>query len=130
MNLRGLVGLDVERLFDRYVVSIDKFTSHFDDIEWHCECSVDGYFYFKMNFEDDGDLFSDFEAYIVDNFYENATSSDEQENHISRCTFSDNLHDEQRIFVENLQGSQGKLVIKYNKDGETDKVVQELPIEF
>lgn len=129
LNLRGLVGLDVERLFDRYVVSIDKYTSHFDEVTGHCECGVDGYYYFTMSFEDDGGLFSEFEAYIVDDLYENARE-EEKEHHIAKCTFSDNLHDEQRIFVHNLQGSYGKLVIKYNKDGEANKIVREMPIEF
>jgi hypothetical protein len=33
LNLRGLVGLDVERLFDRYVVKIEKVTeSKFEDV--------------------------------------------------------------------------------------------------
>ena len=129
LNLRGLVGLDVERLFDRYVVSIDKLTSFFDEITGHCECGVDGYYYFTMHFEDYGGLFSDFEAYIIDGFYETA-SEEEKENHIAHCKFSDNLHDEQRVFVENLQGSHGKLVIKYQKEGEAGKTIREMPIEF
>ena len=117
LNLRGLVGLDVERLFDRYVVRIDKFTSKFHDVKGHCECGVDGYYYFTMNFEDDGGLFTDFKAYIVDDFYDGASSEAEKANHIAYCTFSDNLHDEQKIFVNDLKGSNGRLFIKYLADG-------------
>ena len=116
LELRGVVGLDVERLFDRYVVKIDKFTSTFDSVEGYCNCGVDGYYYFTMKYEDDGGLFSKFEAYIIDDFYESA-SEEEKERHISYCTYSENLHDEQRIFVLDLQGSHGTLVIKYLKDG-------------
>ena len=130
LNLRGLVGLDVERLFDRYVVKIDKMTSRFDDVEGYCNCGVDGYYYFKMNFEDDGGLFSNFEAYIIDDFYDANDASGEKEKHIAYCMFSDNLHEYQKIFVDNLKGSSGKLVIKYNKDGETDKIVVETKVEL
>ena len=130
LNLRGLVGLDVERLFDRYVVKIDKFTSRFDDVEGYCNCGVDGYYYFKMNFEDDGGLFSNFEAYIIDDFYDENDVTGEKERHIAYCSFSDNLHEYQKIFVLDLQGSRGKLVIKYNKEGVEDKIVVETPIEL
>ena len=129
LNLRGMVGLDVERLFDRYVVKIDKFTSNFEDVEGYCNCGVDGYYYFTMNFKDDGGLFSNFEAYIIDDFYESASEQDKAK-HISYCTFSDNLHEEQRIFVLDLQGSRGTLVIKYNKDGVEDKIEVKTPIEL
>ena len=107
LDLRGVVGLEVERLFDRWVVRIDKYTSKFEDVTGYCNCGVDGYYYFTMNFEDDGGLFTDFEAYIEDDFGNKAT-----------CEFTDNLHDEQKIFVLDLQGSHGKLVIKYKADGE------------
>ena len=90
LNLRGLVGLDVERLFDRYVVRIDKLTSRFDDVEGYCNCGVDGYYYFTMHFEDDGGLFSDFEAYIVDDFYDEQDDTGEKERHIAYFTFTDN----------------------------------------
>lgn len=123
LELRGVVGLDVERLFDRYVVRIDKFTSTFEDVEGYCNCGVDGYYYFTMHYEDDGGLFSNFEAYIIDDFYESASDA-EKERHIAYCTFSENPHDEQRIFVLDLQGSHGTLVIKYLKDGADQQVVK------
>lgn len=129
LDLRGLVGLDVERLFDRWVVKIDKFTSNFEDVTGYCNCGVDGYYYFQMNFEDDGGLFTNFEAYIIDDFYENAREEDKP-NHIAYCTFTDNLHEEQRIFVLDLQGSRGTLVIRYNKDGVDEKVEVRTPVEL
>ena len=129
LELRGLVGLDVERLFDRWVIRIDKFTSEFKDITGYCNCGVDGYYYFTMNFTDDGGLFSNFEAYIIDDFYETA-SEQEKEKHIAYCTLSENLHDEQRIFVLDLQGSRGTLVIRYNKDGVEEKIEVRTPVEL
>ena len=117
LNLKGMVGLDIERAFDRWVVRIDKQTSKFENVSYHCECGVDGYFYFTMNFEDDNALFTDFEAWIEDAFYEDATTDAERELHIARCAFTENLHDEQRIFVDGLTGSAGKLFIKYKTDG-------------
>ena len=123
LNLKGMVGLDIERAFDRWVVRIDKQTSKFENVSYHCECGFDGYFYFTMNFEDDNQLFTDFEAWIEDAFYEDATTAAEKEQHISRCTFTENLHDEQRIFVDDLTGSKGKLFIKYKTDGKDTYVV-------
>lgn len=123
-NLRGLVGLDVERLFDRYVVPIKNYQAEFKGVEGHCECGVDGYYYFTMDFKDEGGLFKDFEAYIVDSFYDDA---DEQSkpNHIAHCTFNDNLHSEQRIFVGGLQGSNGRLFIKYKTADGAQHVVKD-----
>ena len=140
LELRGLVGLDVERLFDRWVVKIDKFTSEFKDITGYCNCGVDGYYYFTMNFTDDGGLFSKFEAYIIDDFYESAPE-EEKSKHISYWAYSDgiaseeeisniNLHDEQRIFVLDLKGSRGTLVIRYNKDGVDEKIEVRTPVEL
>ena len=130
LDLRGIVGLEVERLFDRWVVRIDKYTSKFENVTGHCRCGEDGHYYFKMNFEDDGGLFSNFEAYIIDEFYDENASEEEKAKHIAYCTFSDNLHDEQRIFVLDLQGSRGTLVIKYNKEGVDEKVVVRTPVEL
>ena len=124
LNLKGDVGLDIEREFDRWVVRIDKQTSKFENVEYHCECGVDGYFYFTMNFEDDNQLFTDFEAWIEDAFYEDATTDLGREQHIAKCTFTENLHDEQRIFVDHLTGSAGKLFIKYKVNGEDTYVVE------
>lgn len=131
LELRGLVGLDVERLFDRWVVKIDKFTSVFNTVEGYCNCGVDGYYYFTMDFEDDGGLFSNWEAYIIDDFYESA-SEQEKDRHIAYCTdlLDENAHNEQRIFVLDLQGSHGTLIIKYNKDGVEEKLEVRTPVEL
>jgi len=107
LDLKGVVGLNVERAFDRWVIRIDKMTSKFEDVGYYCNCDVDGYFYFTMNFEDDNNVFTGFEAYIEDNL-----------GNRSVCKFSDNLHDEQKIYVNDLKTSAGKLVIKYLTNGE------------
>ena len=127
--LRGLIGLDVERWFGTFEHTIDKYTSYFNGAEGYCNCGVDGYYYFTMNFEDDHGLFSEFEAYIIDDLYNDA-SDDDKPNHISYWKPNGNLHDEQRIFVLDLEGSTGTLVIKYSKQGESEKVMWTTPIEL
>ena len=124
LNLKGMVGLDIEREFDRWVVRIDKQTSKFENVEYHCECGVDGYFYFTMNFEDDNQMFTDFEAWIEDAFFVDSTNEAEKAQHMAKCTFTENLHDEQRIFVDHLTGSAGKLFIKYKVNGVDTYVVE------
>lgn len=106
LDLKGVVGLDVERAFDSYVVQIEKFTSVFNGVDCWCNCGVDGYYYFQLDFVDDHQMFTNFEAWIVDDF-----------GNRSDCVFSDNLHEAQKIFVLDLQGSHGTLFIKYNADG-------------
>ena len=139
LNLRGLVGLDVERLFDRYVVKIEKVTeSKFDDVTGYCNCGVDGYYYFTLNFEDDAGHFTNFKAYITDSVYEglvaSGASKEEIARHIVYCQSDENTnwHDEQRIFVLDLQGSKGTLVIEYDKvdNGETEHMTFSTPIEL
>ena len=107
LTLKGEVGLDVERAFDSYLVKIDKMVSRFDGLEGNCQCSVDGCYHFKMNFEDDGGLFSDFTAEIRDSF-----------GNVAVCTFNENLHTEQKIFVGNLRGTNATLVVTYLADGQ------------
>lgn len=124
LNLKGMVGLDIERAFDRWVVRIDKQTSKFENVSYHCECGVDGYFYFTMNFEDDNQMFTDFEAWIEDAFFVDSTNEAEKAQHMAKCTFTENLHDEQRIFVDHLTGSAGKLFIKYKVNGVDTYVVE------
>ena len=120
LDLKGVVGLDVERYFDSVKVNIDQFVSEFYYVEGHCNCGVDGYYYFTMVFEDFGHIFSDFKAYIIDDEYD-IVSDQEKEKHIAYCKFSDNLFEEQKIYVADLATSHGKLVIKYRAD---DNVVE------
>ena len=139
LNLRGLVGLDVERLFDRYVVKIEKVTeSKFEDVTGYCNCGVDGYYYFTMNFEDEAGHFSNFKAYITDSVYDElancGASEEELARHIAYCKSDENTnwHEEQRIFVLDLQGSKGTLVIEYDKEdnGEVEHMKFTTPIEL
>lgn len=139
LNLRGLVGLDVERLFDRYVVKIEKVTeSKFEDVTGYCNCGVDGYYYFTMNFEDEAGHFSNFKAYITDSVYDElangGASEEELARHIAYCQSDENTnwHEEQRIFVLDLQGSKGTLVIEYDKEdnGEVEHMKFTTPIEL
>lgn len=117
LTLKGEVGLDVERAFDSYLVKIDKMVSQFDGLEGNCQCSVDGCYHFKMNFEDDGGLFNDFAAEIRDNY-----------GNVAACTFTENLHEEQTIFVGNMRGTNAKLVLTYTADGQPMTVETDITI--
>ena len=98
------------KYFDSVTVNIDQVVSNFYYVEGHCNCGADGYYYFTMVFEDFDHIFSNFEAYIVDDYGNKAY-----------CEFSDNVYDEQKIYVHDLVSSHGKLVIKYMADdGETE----------
>lgn len=106
LTLAGIVGLDVERTFDSYVINIDKFESSIEDVEMWCSCQVNGYYNFKINFSDPLGKFTDFEAYIEDG-----------EGNIATCEFTDDLHEAQKIFVNQLQTAKCKLFIKYKENG-------------
>ena len=107
LELKGVVGLGVERPFDTYRTTITKNTSTFESVDGECHCDEDACFHFRMNFEDEGGIFSDFVAYIEDDF-----------GNRSYCDFTGDLHDEQKIYVlsPKLKGSHGYLVIKYKAD--------------
>ena len=124
-KLKGMVGLDIERPFDSCGIKIEKQTSEFDSVAYHCECGVDGYFYFTMNFTDDNQLFTDWEAWIEDAFYEDAITTSEKAQHTAKCNLTENLHDEQRIFVDGLTGSAGTLFIKYKANGVDTYVIKD-----
>ncbi len=107
MDLKGTVGLNVERAFDSYKFRIDKFSSSIESVDMWCSCGVDGYYNFKINYTDPLEKFQNFEAYIED-----------EKGNRSVCTFTDDPHEAQRIFVNNLSGSRCKLYIKYLENGE------------
>lgn len=129
LDLKGMIGLDVERLFERWTVEIKEFSSYFNEVTGHCSCGEDGYYHFTMDYSDDGELFTNFKAYIYDAFYLES-SDEEKEKHIAYCDFTENPHEEQKIFVLNLRGSQATLVVEYTKDGDTQPTKVEMPIEL
>lgn len=102
LSLKGVVGLNVERAFDNYVVKFSTMSSEFRTVSGECHCGVDGCYHFTMDFQDDLGIFSDFKAYIVD-----------YEGNSSYCTFTENLHDEQKIFVGDLKGSKCTFNLEY-----------------
>lgn len=111
VSLKGVVGLDVERDFDSYVVEMEKMTSAFEKVTGECKCAEDGCYHFLIHFKDDLGLFDSFEAQIEDKY-----------GNISKCTFTDDLHDEQTIFVSNLKGTAGTMTVKYKADGQPQTV--------
>ena len=107
LDLKGVVGLDVERAFDSYVFRIDKFLSTINSVDMWCQCGVDGCYHFIIDFDDPLEKFTHFEAWIED-----------EKGNIATCEFSSDLHAEQKIFVGNMVTSRCKLYIKYLENGE------------
>ena len=103
--------------FDRYRLEISSLTSVFNLVTHRCNCSEDGYYYFKMDFVDDYGLFTDFNAYIID------AGGNE-----FKCELSDNLHEEQKIYVRTARGGKGKLIIEYLANGEKQVIELEIVI--
>ena len=73
--------------------------TEFYEVAWECRCAVDGYFHFLMSFDDDFGYWSNFTATLTDDF-----------EHISYCTFTDDLHEEQKIPVVNYDGEGNELL--------------------
>lgn len=113
-DLKGIVGLNVERAFDSYVLKIDEVKSEFDigNIDYWCSCGVDHCYNFWMHFSDDFGKYSDFEAFIEDEF-----------GNISYCEWTDNIHDAQKINVLNMVGSAATLTISFQVEGEAERTV-------
>ena len=110
-DLKGIVGLDVERAFDSYVLRIDSVSSVFHGVDCWCTCGIDHCYNFKMNFEDDYNIFYDFEAYIEDSF-----------GNVSECLWETDLHETQKINVLELVGSKATLYISYSVEGTQERV--------
>lgn len=107
LTLSGNVGLNLERDFDRYRIDIENMESVFNSVSGKCKCTEDGCYHFKMDFKDDMHIFNDFKARIEDNF-----------GNSSECTFTDDLHGDQTIYVSNLKGAQATLILTYLADGQ------------
>lgn len=80
----------------------DYRTPRFIDIETECRCEIDGYFYFKMIFVDNFNVYNDFYAYLED-----------EHGMQSSCYWNDDLHSEQRIQVtdSDLIGKEATLYV-------------------
>jgi len=117
LTLKGVVGLEVEREFDSYLVEIQNVNSKFNKVEGECFCSRDGTYHFTMDFEDDMGIFTDFKAEIKDTF-----------GNASQCIFTDNLHELQKINVCDLKGSTATLIITFMAKGELQTVTLDITI--
>ncbi len=84
-----------------YVTDPDTFS-----VMSQCQCGVDGYFYFLMDFRDDYKYWSNFEATLTD-----------KDGNVSACVFTENLFDLQKIAVINYDG-------KYNDLAEGDATLK------
>lgn len=118
VDLKGVVGLDVERAFDSYIVRVNHVGSSFTGLTGQCHCQEDGCYHFLLEFEDDFNLIEFISARIED-----------KDGHIAHCTFSEDLHEEQLINVDQLTGTKGTLYVEYKLDG-IQQDAQTLEIEF
>lgn len=66
---------------------------------YNCQCGVDGYFYFYMDFRDDYKYWSNFEATLEDGY-----------GHISACVFTQDLYELQKIAIVNYDGKYNDLI--------------------
>jgi len=112
LNLSGIVGLEIERKFDSFVIELTKMESRFDSVTGTCHCGEDGCFHFNLNYTDDMQLFGNFQAKIEDAYGNTAY-----------CDFTDNPHEEQTIFVANLKGTEGVLTVTYTAEGKPQTVI-------
>lgn len=111
LNLSGVVGLDIERKFDSFVIELTKMESRFDSVTGQCHCGEDGCFHFNLNYTDDMQVFGNFAAKIEDAY-----------GNTSYCEFTDDLHEEQTIFVSDLKGTEGVLTVTYTAEGKPQTV--------
>ncbi len=68
-------------------------------LDYLCQCGVDGFFYFTMDFRDDYKYWYDFEATLTDS-----------EGHVSACVFTNDLFEVQKIKVVNYDGNDNDLI--------------------
>ena len=66
---------------------------------YNCQCGVDGYFYFYMDFRDDYQYWSNFSATLEDNY-----------GNVSACVFTSDLYDLQKIAIVNYDGKLNDLI--------------------
>ena len=97
-----------------YITDKDSFK-----LIYNCQCGVDGYFYFYMDFRDDYNYWSNFEALLEDNY-----------GNVSACVFTDDLYELQKIAIVNydnqyndLIGEEAKLTITCDDKESKERIV-------
>ena len=105
-HLCGNTGL-VNRTYDSKVVKIEEFKSEFRSISYKSDYSNSGNFIFWLDFKDDYGIFEDFSAFLVDS---NGVRRD--------CIFTDNLHEEQTIFILDLAAGPAHFEVSFKSNKE------------
>ena len=87
-----------------YATAIEDIT-----IDYECKCNVDGYFHFKINYEDNYGAYYNFEAYLIDEY-----------ERVSYCDFRNLYSDEQIIDIMDINGNEApaRFVVTCERDGE------------
>lgn len=90
VRLCGNTGL-VDRTYDSWVVEVSNLVSEFNSVSYEYQFDTTGYFVFQMDYTDNLGQFTDFIATLTDT-----------NNVVSKCVFTENFHDEQKISVLGL----------------------------
>ena len=104
-HLCGNTGL-VNRTYHSFILEINSFESVFRSVSYRSDYANTGTFKFLMDFSDDYQIFTDFEAYIKD-----------ADGKINKCNFTDNLHEEQSISILDLAGGDAYFELSFNSNG-------------
>lgn len=104
-RLCGNTGL-VNRTYDSWILEINEYESIFRTVSYMSDYGNSGTFVFEMDFSDDYGIFTDFEAYIKDS-----------EGTVRYCTFKENLHEQQSIFILDLAGGEAYFELSFNSNG-------------
>ena len=111
-DLKGVVGLNVEREYDSYILKIDEVKQSEEiKVTGECTCSIDHCYNFTLDFVDSYNLYYDFEAYIEDSF-----------GNTSYCSWENDVHETQKINVLDLVGSKATLHISYSCKGQEERI--------
>lgn len=104
-RLCGNTGL-VNRTYDSMILEVNQYESVFRSVSYMSDFENSGCFLFEMDFQDDYGIFTDFDAFIKDS-----------DGVISKCSFTDNLHDQQRISIIHLAGGEAYFELSFNSNG-------------
>ncbi len=104
--------MDGTRKLAEKTVKTGVYSSYFQDVAWECKCSLDGFFYFQMEYADESGWWTDFSATLTDGY-----------GNVAECVFSEDLNALQKIDVEGfgLRGETAELLVTCRSEHKKDK---------
>lgn len=116
-HLCGNTGI-VNRTYDSYILEINEYTSEFRSISYQSDYANSGNFLFWLDFTDSYGIFTDFSAYLI------AADNTKRD-----CTFTENLHDTQSIFILDLVGGEATFTVSFMNNGKEEVYTYEVLIQ-